>query len=219
MKGAQQLSGISAFLFYVEIIFYQNQSNFFTPEISSMFFALLQIVTSLSSSLFIDKLGRKPLLIISLIGCAIPLSLQAAFLYFQWTDESLNWLPLFNMLIFIVAYSIGLGIVPYMMPGELFPTNVKAKALGLMDIYLALAAFFVTKIYPVIAEKFGYHVPFCIFAICCLINIIFVIVCVPETKGKSLNEIQNWLKSNNFESDDNQKETTSRNQDIASTRF
>lgn len=197
LKAAQQFSGITAFLFYVQIIF-EKSGGRLSAAMSSILFGLVQLISSVSSSLVVDRLGRKPLLIMSCIGTAIALFVQGSYFYLQdCTDIDVvpyNWVPMVSMLFFVITYSFGLGVIPYMMPGELFPTNIKAKALCIMDLYLALAAFAVAKIYQVIADAFGSYVPFFLFTICCIFSLAFVILCVPETKGRSLEEIQYWLK-------------------------
>lgn len=197
LKAAQQFSGITAFLFYVQIIF-EKSGGLLSSAMSSILFGLVQLISSVSSSLVIDRLGRKPLLIMSCIFTAIPLVVQGSYFYIQdktsYDLEPYNWIPMATMLTFVITYSFGLGVIPYMMPGELFPTNIKAKALCIMDLYLALAAFMVAKIYQVIADAFGSYVPFFVFTVCCLLSLVFVILCVPETKGRSLEEIQMWLK-------------------------
>lgn len=197
LKAAQQFSGITAFLFYVQIIF-EKSGGKLSSALSSILFGLVQLISSVSSSLVVDRVGRKPLLIMSCIGTAIALIIQGTYFYIQdCTDidvDPYNWIPITTMLFFVITYSFGLGVIPYMMPGELFPTNIKAKALCIMDLYLALAAFAVAKIYQVIADAFGSYVPFFVFTICCVLSLFFVIFCVPETKGKSLEEIQYWLK-------------------------
>lgn len=197
LKACQQLSGITAFLFYVQIIF-ENSGGHFSAAVSSIFFGLVQLISSVFSSLVVDRVGRKPLLILSCVGTAIALTIQGSYFYIQemklYDLKPYNWIPLPTMLFFVVTYSFGLGVIPYMMPGELFPTNIKAKALCVMDLYLALAAFFVAKLYQVISDAFGTYVPFFLFTICCILSLAFVILCVPETKGRSLEEIQDWLR-------------------------
>lgn len=199
LKAAQQFSGITAFLFYVQIIF-ENAGGHFSSAVSSILFGLVQLISSVFSALVVDKIGRKPLLILSCIGTAIALTIQGTYFYLQDQNypglSEFNWIPLPTMLFFVVTYSFGLGVIPYMMPGELFPTNIKAKALCIMDLYLALAAFFVAKLYQIIADSYGTYVPFFLFTFCCILSLFFVIFCVPETKGRSLEEIQEWLKGN-----------------------
>lgn len=196
LKTVQQMSGISAMLVYTELIF-QEASGGLSASVSAIIVGAVLFIFSLVSAIVVDYVGRKPLLIISSFGCAVALAAQAAYFYYKDLGVDMvpfDWLPVTAVTGYIIMYSFGLGAIPFMMPGELFPTNVKAKALCIMDIYLALIAFVVIKMYQVIAVGLGNYVPFLIFTVSCIFSIFFVIFCVPETKGRSLEEIQDMLK-------------------------
>lgn len=197
LKSAQQLSGISAFLVYSELIF-TDADGYLSPAVSAIIFGAVQLASSAFSAIAVDYVGRKPLLITSCIGSAIALAAQGTYFYLQqettYDMTHLSWVPITSMLVFIVMYCYGLGAIVFMMPSEMFPTNVKAKALCLMDIYFAFAAFVVMKLYGVVSSKCGEHVPFFCFCFFCLVSIVFIIYCVPETKGKTLDEIQIYLR-------------------------
>ncbi|XP_044732841.1 facilitated trehalose transporter Tret1-like [Chrysoperla carnea] len=196
LKTIQQFSGISVVLVYTELIFESATHNGLSPSISAIIVGAVQLVFSFFSAVVVDYVGRKPLLIASSLGCAICLGGQTLYFYFQNHPniEYFQWLPITSMIGYIIMYSYGLGALPFMMPSELFPTNIKAKALCIMDVYLALAAFVVIKLYYPTAMMFGFYVPFAFFTFSCLISIFFIVFCVPETKGRSLDEIQEILK-------------------------
>lgn len=80
------------------------------------------------------------------------------------------------------------------MISELFPTNVKAFALGLADVYFSIITSLVSKYFSDVSEAYGMHVPFYTFAVCCSLGLIFVILYVPETKGRTLEDIQKFLR-------------------------
>lgn len=197
LKTVQQMSGVSAFLVYSELIFKQA-GGYISESIAAIIFGSVQFLSSLFSTLVVDLVGRRPLLMISAAGCFVALVAQATYFYIQYTGmyniDSIGWIPITTMLFYIIMYSVGLGAIPMMVPSELFPSNIKAKALCVMDLYLAMAAFLTTIFYQTIANKFGSHIPFSIFAISCIVGIVWIYFCVPETKGRSLDEIQQILK-------------------------
>ncbi|XP_044731704.1 facilitated trehalose transporter Tret1-2 homolog [Chrysoperla carnea] len=198
LKTVQQMSGVSAFLVYSEIIF-QKAGGLISGEICAIIFGFVQFLSSLFCTLVVDLFGRRILLMISAGGCFFALVAQTAYFYIQYNinpqiEEEYGWVPLTCMLFYVIMYSLGLGAIPMMVPSELFPTNIKAKALCVMDLYLAMAAFVTTIFYQSLAVKFGDHIPFSIFAISCVIGITWIYFCVPETKGRSLEEIQEILK-------------------------
>ncbi|XP_044731833.1 facilitated trehalose transporter Tret1-like [Chrysoperla carnea] len=195
LKSSQQLSGISAFLVYSELIFTEAAGNI-DPSISAMIFGFIQLVSSAFSAVAVDYIGRKPLLISSCIGSAVALFAQGTYFYLlqhSYDVTGFKWVPLTSMLLFIVMYCYGLGAIVFMMPSEMFPTNIKAKALCLLDLYFALTAFLVMKLFEVVSSNYGDHAPFYGFMVFTLMSIVFIVYCVPETKGKTLHEIQSIL--------------------------
>ncbi|XP_070158881.1 facilitated trehalose transporter Tret1-like isoform X2 [Polyergus mexicanus] len=93
----------------------------------------------------------------------------------------------------LIISAIGLSALPNAMVSELFPTNVKPLGTMVTIISSGVEAFGVTKLYLVIADNFGLHIPFWIFTACSLAGALFTLVYVPETKGKTLQQIQEKL--------------------------
>ncbi|XP_044732189.1 facilitated trehalose transporter Tret1-2 homolog isoform X2 [Chrysoperla carnea] len=198
LKTLQIMSGVYAILTYAELIFDQA-GGIFSGKTSSVLFGIVQFLSSLGSLLFVDGIGRRPLLIISCIGCFLALSAQTVYFYLQLHNlyelNFLGWIPISSLLFYTMAHGIGLGPIPYLITGEIFPTNIKAKALCVLDLYAALIEFIVLKNYQIIANSYGSHVPFGIFSISCIVGIVFVLLMVPETKGQTLEQIQEIMKS------------------------
>lgn len=104
-----------------------------------------------------------------------------------------DFIPLVALFSYIVIFSLGMQTIPFLIMGEIFPTNVKAFATFIMELYFALTVTVVSKFFHWSSNSFGMHVPFLGFAVFSLIGLIFVIFLVPETKGKTLEEIQDEL--------------------------
>ena len=86
--------------------------------------------------------------------------------------------------------------------GEMFSSEVKGKASGITVLICWLVSFFITKYFDTITKSFGNSVGFWIFTVCCTLSVVFVATLLPETRGKSLQEIQNELsgiKNANYE--------------------
>ncbi|XP_044732682.1 facilitated trehalose transporter Tret1-like [Chrysoperla carnea] len=208
VKTLQQMSGIYAIMVYSEIIF-EEADGIFSGAISSIIFGTFLLISGICGLLIIDKIGRRPLLVFSFLGCFLALITQTIYFYFQYynlCDLSMaSWVPISAMLVYIISYGIGLGPIPMTYIGEMFPTNIKAKALCFLDIYFGLIEFIVVKNYQIMANYFGSYIPFAIFSMSCLIGIPFVLYCIPETKGCSLDYIQNILGNNNISNEKNTK--------------
>lgn len=148
-------------------------------------------------SFAVDFSGRRPLLIISITGTTVTLLSNGIYLYLKSCTnvdvDGLDFIPILSLLGFIILFSVGLNTIPLIMMGELFPTNVKAFALCLMDFYDNMIVTFTSKFFHWSKDEFGMYVPFFLFTILSFIGLLFFIFLVPETKGKTLEDIQEEL--------------------------
>lgn len=164
-------------------------------------------MTILSSSI-VDKAGRKPLLIISITGSALTLFLEGLFFNLKSSKHidtsSFDFLPVVLLILFVIIFSVGMQSIPILMLGELFPTSVKAFALCLADIYYSVVATLASKFLQVMKDYYGMHMAFYGFSLFSVLGLIFIIFCVPETKGKNLEEIQAFLQGRNVAHDHSQ---------------
>lgn len=205
LRSAQQFSGVSAFGLNTHTIFMQAGGHI-SPNMSVIIYTVTQIIFTFAGSFFIDKFGRKPILLLSCVGSTFVLAITAIYFYLkEMTDHDISpikWLPLAGMLTYVCLFSIGLGTVPNLMLGELFSASIKGKALFVLNIYYAILISTISKFYQAMADNFGMYVPFTFFALCCMLSSLFSMFCVPETKGKTLEEIQQNLKGNAENRDD-----------------
>lgn len=161
---------------------------------STILIGVMQVVATFVSTMVVDKLGRRILLLAS--GAVMALSTTAIGVYFFMKDrnadsvENLGWLPVASLCIFMIMFSIGYGPVPWLMMGELFATDIKGFAGSIAGTINWVLAFIVTKTFKNLNESLGSGGTFWLFAGVTLVGVIFVFLAVPETKGKSLNEIQ-----------------------------
>lgn len=196
-RTVQQLTGINAIIYYCKSIF-QESANFMSPGESAVILVTVQLVLSGVSSAVVDFFGRRPLLIFSLSGTILSLLISGTYVYIKnctsIDTSSFDFVLLLALLAFIVIFSLGLQTVPLLLISEVFPTNVKAFALGLADVYFSIISSLVSKYFSDVSEAFGMHVPFYTFAVCCSLGLIFIIIYVPETKGHTLEDIQKYLR-------------------------
>lgn len=191
----QQLSGVNAVIFYTSKIFIAAGSTL-EPAIATIIVGVIQTVATFISTLIVDRLGRRILLLISDSVMALCSLLLGVFFILDKQGEagsSLGWLPLTSVCIFIVVFSLGYGPIPWMMVGELFPPHIKGFASSLSCLLNWILAFLVTKFFSDLVTEFGEHTTFWIFCVISIIGTLFVFFIVPETKGKSLDEIQRQL--------------------------
>ncbi|CAH1160091.1 unnamed protein product [Phaedon cochleariae] len=193
-----KFSGKNPCLFYTETIFKESGSKI-NPTLSVIIYCSMELIAVTATTLFIvDRFGKRKLMITSAAGCGISVFLLA--LHFYLKDyhlgivEDLDWLPITALVSYNILFSIGLAFGPVSVLSELFPTSVKAKALGVADTFSVLMGAVVSKLFQIAMDEFEtMSIPFFFFAFCCGLGLIFIVKYVPETKGKTLEEIQHFL--------------------------
>ncbi|KAL0277053.1 UNVERIFIED_CONTAM: hypothetical protein PYX00_004473 [Menopon gallinae] len=189
----QQFSGVNAVIFYTDEIFKAAKSELDT---SSIIVGAMQFVATFLSTLMVDKLGRKILLLTSSSVMCICTLLLGVYFYLDGRGnnvEAIGWLPLASLCLFIVSFSLGYGPIPWMITGELFRPNAKGLAASIISFFNLILAFLVTKFYAPLSEVVGTAVTFWIFSGVLLLGTVFVFLIVKETKGKTTEEIQMQL--------------------------
>ncbi|XP_068148977.1 facilitated trehalose transporter Tret1-like [Drosophila tropicalis] len=195
----QQVCGINAVIFYSKKIF-EDANTGIGSGMSTILVGVMQVVATFVSTLVVDKLGRRILLLAS--GIVMALSTTAIGVYFFLKDQdeasvdSITWLPVTSLCVFIIMFSIGYGPVPWLMMGGLFATDIKGFTGSIAGTTNWVLAFIVAKTFTNLNDSLGAGGTFWLFAGLTVIGVFFVFFAVPETKGKSLNEIQAELAGN-----------------------
>lgn len=195
----QQASGVNAVIFYTSNIFISAGSTL-DPKEATMIVGGIQVIATLASSIVIDLLGRRILLLASDFFMAIGLAVIGAFftlkdheLVSQETIEALGIMPIIGLSIFMIVFSLGYGPIPWMISSELFPSEIKSTASAAAGTFNWFMAFLITKFYNDLQLAIGGDITFYIFMAVCIVGTVFVFFVVPETKGKSLEQIQKEL--------------------------
>ncbi|XP_049280376.1 facilitated trehalose transporter Tret1-like isoform X1 [Anopheles funestus] len=193
-----QMSGINAVLFYATDIF-MNASDSLNHEVATIIVGVMQVFGTLLAAFTVDRIGRRWLLMISaVIMCASHVVLGVYFQLLQNNPaqvENLEWLPVLALSVFVTVFSIGFGPVPWIMIGEVFAIDVKDLASSLATFTSYALSFMMTKTFNPLRNGLGEAGTFWLFAGFCLIGAIFVFLFVPETKGKTFEQIQKRLAS------------------------
>lgn len=190
----QQISGINAFIFNIETLLRRTNSPI-PEEYSTIMSGAVLSASDFLSAVVIDIAGRRRLLIISAIVMTATQSIIGFFFfYLERVDEAfaaqyLSWLPVLAVMVFLVAFSVGFGAVPWVMMGEVLPPNVRETAGAIASATNWAVSFAVTFSFEslqVVLHTYGY---FWLFAAFNVAGGLFATVYVVETKGKTLQEI------------------------------
>ena len=181
-----QFSGINAFLYYAPRIFAEAGLGESTALLSSVGIGAANLVFTLIGVFLIDVLGRKVLMYIGSVGYIISLSLVSTAFFLKWQGLQV---PVF-LFLFVASHAVGQGAVIWVFISEIFPNHLRAggQAFG-SSTHWVLAAIIPSMI-PFLFSTIGAGVVFLIFAIMMVFQLLFVIFLMPETKGKSLEELQ-----------------------------
>lgn len=198
LRAAQQLSGISVWGIYTEYIFKQADGNISATDSAILFLSACAVFNFISGFL-LNKIGKKRAIKYSASLSALVLAVVAVFFYISLECphidvSSFKWVPLVGMLVYVPLFAIGLGIAPTFMLSELFSASIKGKGLCALVIFYGFMQCTITKLFQVLEVNFGMYTPFAFFAICSFGSTFLVDYFVPETKGKTLEEIQQELK-------------------------
>ena len=182
----QMACGINAVLFYAPKVF---DMAGFTPDSSflqSNLIGICMVVMTLASMTLIDRLGRKPLLIIG--SCIMIASLLTVSATFYMSGSPV--IILIGLLCMIVGFSISLGPITWILLSEIFPYHVKGLGISLAGVFNGIISFAVTTLFPVEIEHLGAGNTFMIYAIIMVFCLISVSLLYPETKGRNMEELE-----------------------------
>ncbi|MGV6846134.1 MAG: sugar porter family MFS transporter [Lutibacter sp.] len=246
----QQITGINAIFYYAPTIFEQAGGSSDASFLQAIVVGLTNLVFTLVAIRLIDRLGRKPLLLIGTAAMTVALSL-AAFAFnnasYNFSEANINkvtnsqlkttltsfkgqvfnsqknlyqvvskvlkpdelvqfkqnevknfiqinaTLVLIAILLYVAAFAISLGPVMWAMLAEIFPTNIKGIAISAVGFFNSLVSYSVTQLFPWELTNLGPTVTFAIYALLALLSLLFVYKYVIETKGKSLEEVEELL--------------------------
>ena len=193
----QQVVGINVFLYYAPEIFKSVVgTNVDSAMLQTVVVGGINLLFTIIAIWSVDKLGRKPLMYIGSAGMGI--SLVAAGMAFVLGYKGL--FILICILGYIASFAMSVGPVVWVILSEIFPTKIRGRAMAIATFFLWVANFIVSITFPVmnenefLVEKFNHGFPFFIYAIFCVVLIFVVWKFVPETKGKSLEEIESFWK-------------------------
>ncbi|XP_019873536.2 facilitated trehalose transporter Tret1-like [Aethina tumida] len=194
---SQQFSGMAVILAYTEQIFKETNSTL-TPAESSIIIGVVGFLFSPLAPMLTDKFGRRFLLLSSISGNVLMLVVIG--LYFFLKDngtnvDSISWLPIVCVVIFIFFNTFGLFSLIWPIISELLPQNVKSQGAGVMSLLSNLSGFVVTFLFPIMQDSMGLAGLFWFYGGVILVTGIYFYFKLPETRGKSMQEIQDILSS------------------------
>ncbi|XP_049862184.1 facilitated trehalose transporter Tret1-like [Schistocerca gregaria] len=192
---AEQLAGINAVLFFSQSIFIAA-GGAVSDRVAPIIINGIMLVEACIVPFLVDRVGRRFLLIFSSSGMSFALLCLGVYFYLRETEKyvgNIGWVPVASLILYIVVYTPGYGCLPYTVTGEVFPPNAKSVAMPMAAFVTWFTSFLVTRFFGDIVAVVGNYGPFFVFSGCALLASFYVYFVVPETNGKTLEEIQDML--------------------------
>lgn len=220
----QQFSAVCIILFFAKDIFRAAGTSISSDD-CTIILGAVQVVVLFIATLLIDRLGRKVLFLLSTAVACFSLGILGVCFYLKEVqgDEFLNsygWLPLAALSLYCVGFSIGLGPLPWVLLGEMLPQKVRGFATGVCTAFCFGCGFLVVQEYYDMTVLLGTAGTYWMFSVSLVVCFVIFLLFVPETMGKSLEEIEEIFGKKN--SHDPLDESGKRNDislDVLSTKI
>ncbi|XP_035783800.1 facilitated trehalose transporter Tret1-like [Anopheles albimanus] len=188
-------SGSIPLITYTANIFAEAHSNL-SPAMSSIVVATLQLIGSYVSTMMVEKAGRRVLLVISTLGCAVCSITMGTYSFLQDMDIDVacfRWVPVASMSALVFINAIGIGIVPFIIMTEILDPKIRGSIVTFCLLEFSGVTCLVVKYFPMAVEHLGMYSCMWFFSCCCVASATFVLTCMPETKGKNFEQISESL--------------------------
>jgi sugar porter (SP) family MFS transporter len=188
----QQITGVNTILFYGSLIFTEQVGNQSASAalMANVIVGVTNLVFTVVSLMIIDRIGRRPILMIAAGGMGVSLVVLGAMFQF---DSGAAYVILGIILVYVAFFAIGMGPGVWVVMSELFPTRIRGRAMAIATVALWTACTGLTSTFLSLVNAIGTTGAFWLYAVVCFFTFGFVWKAVPETKGKTLEEIeQSW---------------------------
>lgn len=192
LQLAQQLCGINAIFFYSESIFLSAKIEPLQIQYAVVLTGIVNVCSTLIVVPLIDKLGRKPLLVYPMALMIIDFIALTILLVFKEKSIILSYLSIVCIIIFILCFAVGLGPIPFIYVAECFRQEARSTALAVCMGTNWLANLVLTLTFPYIVKLLGSYT-FLVFTVIVALALAVIVKKVPETKGRSIEEIEQEL--------------------------
>ncbi|EEB19463.1 conserved hypothetical protein [Pediculus humanus corporis] len=215
----QQYTGVYITIFYI-VQYFEAAGSKMNPFHASILVGLTRFVMSMVTVYLLKRFGRRPLCITSCIGMGTFATISGYYTHQVILSGESSIMPVFTIMLYVAFSMIGLLSLPWTMAAEVFPTEIRGIAHGLVIGTVHAIMFLSLQTYYDMADFFGGHDGLqWFFAFMCVIALVFIYFFLPETHGKSLLEIENYFirhtiyRKSNDEDDDGYKSNSRGNQE------
>ncbi|MEV0697232.1 sugar porter family MFS transporter [Saccharopolyspora sp. NPDC050389] len=184
-----QIAGVNTIIYFAPSVLETSGFGASGSILAQVGVGLINVLMTVVAMLLIDRLGRRPMVISAFAGMGV--SMAALGLVYLLPSQSglVGWFALICMAAYIGCFAFGVGAILWVLIAEIYPLKVRGAAVGMATMAHWLANFVVALTFPLLIESAGATATFWIFGVVCAVATVFCVRVVPETKGRSLEEI------------------------------
>ncbi|MGI9048072.1 MAG: sugar porter family MFS transporter [Rubrobacteraceae bacterium] len=190
----QQFSGINTIIYYAPTIIKSTGLGASASILATVGIGVVNVAFTFVAIWLIDKLGRKKLLLFGLTGMTIGTIVLGLGFVLPSLSGVVSWITLASMLLYIASFAASFGPVVWVMLPEIFPLQIRGSAAGVCSTSNWVANFIVAQSFPILIATLGNTPVFWGLGVICILSMAFIYFIVPETMGRSLEEIEEDLR-------------------------
>jgi sugar porter (SP) family MFS transporter len=190
----QQFVGINTVIYYAPTIIKSTGLADVASVLATVGIGVVNVLMTIVAIAVIDRVGRKPLLLVGLAGMTVSLGIIGAAFAFSGLSGIISWVTLAGLMLYIASFAVSFGPVLWVMLPEIFPLNARGTGTGVSALSNWGANFVVAQAFLPLVALIGRSAVFWILAAICIVAALFIQFLVPETKGRSLEQIETDLR-------------------------
>jgi SP family galactose:H+ symporter-like MFS transporter len=188
---AQQLTGINTVIYYAPTIFkFAGFSSSSVAILASVGVGVVNLVLTVVAMQLIDRVGRRPLLLVSLGGMALSLFVLGLAFSLPQLSGSLGWIAVASLMVYVGSFAVGLGPVFWLILSEIYPLRIRGRAMSVGTVANWSANLIVALSFLTLTQVLGKPATFWLYAVVSIGAWFFAFLLVPETRGRSLEAIE-----------------------------
>lgn len=191
----QQITGINTVIYYGPTIF--QQAGFASASaaiLATVGVGLVNVLLTIVAILLLDRVGRRPLLLVGLAGMIVGLGAMGLAFQFTAHSQTLAWLAVISLMVYVGSFAIGLGPVFWLLIAEIYPLKVRGRAMSIATLSNWGFNLLVASTFLTLVNSMGQSWTFWTYGLVSVLAWIFCYRLVPETKGHTLEEIEtHWI--------------------------
>ncbi|XP_020278057.1 facilitated trehalose transporter Tret1-like isoform X2 [Pseudomyrmex gracilis] len=193
-----QWSGTNVITFYAVEIF-QDSGASMNKYLAAVILGIVRLACTILACVLCRRYGRRPLTMVSSIGCGFSMIGLGGYMWLKeyWMNNNIpfiaTWFPVVCIFSYTIACTLGFLVIPWVMIGEVYPVQVRGIIGGITTMCAHAFIFVVVKTYPLLVSVFTHHGTFILYGCISLFGTIYFYTCLPETKNKTLQEIEDYF--------------------------